>query len=203
MLSAIRVATSRAGLALAGESHPTSPPSRGPDQKRTLSVDTNVWAGNRADTQGPGAPAVALSLVFCPLNLPHARERQGARKLLCFQTVPWQRQEGKTGGEAERSRPREKHPERSRKGKAEKEAKNLGGEKRNERRERPWRTLRGRHTSGLQGPQDVLPVTVQKDISSAHPPLHTHLHLPSKQFSEARLGYRRERQGSERSSNFI
>lgn len=48
-----------------------------------------------------------------------------------------------------------------------------------------------------------VPVTVQKDISSAHPPLHTHLHLPSKQFSEARLGYRRERQGSERSSNFI
>lgn len=45
-------------------------------------------------------------------------------------------------------------------------------------------------------------VTVQEDISLS-PTLHTHLHLPSKQFSEARLGYRRERQGSERSSNLI
>ena len=37
----------------------------------------------RADTQGRGAPGVALSLAFCLLNLPHAGERQGGRKPSC------------------------------------------------------------------------------------------------------------------------
>ena len=156
MLSAIRVASSRAGLALAGESHPTSPPSRGPDQKRTLSADTNVWAGNRADTQGPGAPAVALSLAFCPLNLPHARERQGARKPSCCAPRLCH-------GSARRARQvesqRDPDPERNtlkdpEKGRQRKRQRSWEG-RREMKGEKDHGGQRGRHTSGLQGPQDV------------------------------------------------
>ena len=61
------------------------------------------------------------------------------------------------------------------------------------------RALRGRHRAGSK----VIRMG-NSDSSESHlPTLHTRLRLPSEQLGEARLGYRRERQGSERLSNFI
>lgn len=136
---------------LAGESHPTSPASRGPDQKGTLSADTSLPAGN-SESRHPRSGSTwscPQPSLLSPKPAPCRRATRGQKaQLLCPQTAPRQCWEGKTGREAERDCDPErntlKDPEKGR----QRKAKKLGGEKRNERRERPWRAPRGRHIVG-------------------------------------------------------